>query len=531
MTSPIYRPRKRRSRYPGNFFRVSLALVSLTLAGQKPSLNYNPAQDANVLAYGAKGDGATDDTAAIASAIYDAEASHSAVYFPAGIYIVTTHASSYMLPIVSNLRVYGEGMGASILRVKDGSGSYDSLFGPKFSPASNIVVTDLTIDQNSSGNPLLSAPDTMAHPRFILSTSNAHNLRLDRVEVMNTGGINTIYSGSANTVITNCRFTGIGGGRVRTDHSTLYISAEDAVISGNVFHADVNAAGAVTAIETHGGKHVVSGNIIDGMMIGMNITGVTAALDSENIAITGNTIDNAYYGIQVWSARYPGGIAHQTGYGIASLTISGNNIRLRQTRWTINAGSGAAMLGNPSGIFLSPVSSLPAKAVLISGNTVEFDLSASASEPVDHSGLGIGYWDSLNANSVEDFRITHNIIRNAPALAIRFAVGGSGVEISNNKIVNPGSSLNPALSSSYRSGVLIGNTRPVRDIGIINNTISDTLAPTRMRHGILLVSVNDDIVSQGNVISTVSPEAGGVPTGDGVTVPPPVAGRRSARRK
>jgi hypothetical protein len=188
------------------------------------------------------------------------------------------------------------------------------------------------------------------------------------------------------------------------------------------------------------------------------------------------------------------------------------------------------MLGNPSGIFLSPVSSLPAKAVLISGNTVEFDLSASASEPVDHSGLGIGYWDSLNTNSVEDLRITHNIVLNAPSLAIRFSAGGSGVEISNNEIVNPGSSLNPALIASYRSGILIGNTRAVRGIGIINNTISDTLAPTRMRNGILLVSASDDIVSQGNVISTVSAEAGGTPTGEG-TVPPPVAARRSPRRK
>jgi hypothetical protein len=484
------------------------------MAGQKPPLFYNTSKDISVLSYGAKGDGDADDTAAIAAAISDTAASHSTLFFPAGQYLITTHGSNYILPIVPNLRVHGAGMGTSILRVKDGSGSYDSLFGPKFSPASNIAISDLTIDQNSSGNPLVSVSDTLAHPRFVISTSNAQNLMLDRVEVTNIGGINTIYSGSANTVITNCRFTGIGGGRVRTDHSTLYIAAEEAVISNNVFRAtDVNAAGAVTAIETHGGKHVVSGNTIDGMMIGMNITGVTSALDSEEIAITGNTIDNAYYGIQVWSARYPGGILHQTGYGIASLTVSGNNIRLRQTLWNVNAGSGAAMLGNPSGIFLNPTSTLPLKAVLISGNTVEFDLSVSASEPIDHSGFGIGYWDALNANSIEDFKITHNIVRNAPAVAIRFAAGGSGVEISNNEIVNPGSSLNPTLISSYRSGILIGNTRPVQGIGILNNTISDRLVPTRMRNGILLASANNDIVSHDNVISTVPPDVADAPPG------------------
>jgi hypothetical protein len=249
----------------GCLLRSSLALASVfIMAGQRPPLFYNTSKDISVLSYGAKGDGDADDTAAIAAAISDTAASHSTLFFPAGKYLITTHGSDYILPIVPKLRVYGFGMGVSILRVKDGAGSYDSVFGPKFSSAANIVIADLTIDQNSPGNPLMSVSDTLEHPRFVISTSNAHNLMLDRVEVTNIGGINTIYSGSSNTVITNCRFTGIGGGRVRTDHSTLYIAAEEAVISNNVFRAtNVNAAGAVTAIETHGGKQVVSAIRID----------------------------------------------------------------------------------------------------------------------------------------------------------------------------------------------------------------------------------------------------------------------------
>jgi hypothetical protein len=506
----------------------SLVMTVLPMAAQEPAIPDKGAVDSiTVTDYGAKGDGASDDTAAIARALSEASANHSILFFPAGRYIVSPHASTYILPLGQNLQIRGAGMGSSVIRVKDGSGSYDSLFGPRFSTASNVTMSDLTIDQNSSGNPLVSVPDTLAHPRFVLSTSNARNLTLDHVEVINIHGINTIYSGSANTTVTNCRFTGIGGGRVYVDHSTLYIAAEGAVISNNLFHsADINAAGAVTAIETHGGKQVISGNIIDGMMIGMNITGVTSGVDSEDIAIIGNSIDNAYYGIQIWSAKYPGGVLHQSGYGINGLSASGNNIRLRQTLWTVNAGSGAAMPGNSSGIFINATGTLPAKALLISGNTVEFDLSATASEPVNNSGIGIGYWDATNANSVEDLRITHNAVRNAPVAAIRFAAGGAGVEISNNEIVNPGSSLNPALVSSYRAGILIGNMRPVAGIRIINNTISDTLARTRMRNGILLVSANSDIVSQGNVISTAGTP--GSPGDDGA-LPPPGAARRPSR--
>jgi hypothetical protein len=66
----------------------------------------------SVKSFGAKGDGTTDDTAAIQAAI-DAS---SSVFFPAGTYIV----SGTGLYAKSNLKMSGEGRSASILKLKSG---------------------------------------------------------------------------------------------------------------------------------------------------------------------------------------------------------------------------------------------------------------------------------------------------------------------------------------------------------------------------------------------------------------------------
>ena len=80
----------------------------------------------NVKEYGAKGDGSTNDTAAIQSA-FDAafgdssspngrqpgNRSNSSVYFPLGDYLITNELT---LTKVSGFRIYGDGMGVTCIR-------------------------------------------------------------------------------------------------------------------------------------------------------------------------------------------------------------------------------------------------------------------------------------------------------------------------------------------------------------------------------------------------------------------------------
>jgi hypothetical protein len=70
----------------------------------------------NVKDYGAKGDGTTDDTAAIQRAINDANAAGGGtVFFPSGTYITTTQT----LP--SNVVLQGVGKSSTIIRLKNGT--------------------------------------------------------------------------------------------------------------------------------------------------------------------------------------------------------------------------------------------------------------------------------------------------------------------------------------------------------------------------------------------------------------------------
>ena len=107
----------------------------------------------NVQNFGAKGDGITDDTAAIQNAIDAAAgAGGGQVYMPTGTYIVSggEEPSDGCLMLKTNVYLYGDGMGDTTVKLADGSdtkitGIIRSAYGEE---THDFGVSNLTIDGN-----------------------------------------------------------------------------------------------------------------------------------------------------------------------------------------------------------------------------------------------------------------------------------------------------------------------------------------------------------------------------------------------
>jgi parallel beta-helix repeat protein len=107
----------------------------------------------NARDFGATGDGQTDDTLAIQSAINTASAAGGGiVYVPAGTYIVTAS-----IELFSHTGLRGDGMGATVLKVKDEVGVdvigvVRTHLARADQPLTNVIVSDLTMDGNRANN-------------------------------------------------------------------------------------------------------------------------------------------------------------------------------------------------------------------------------------------------------------------------------------------------------------------------------------------------------------------------------------------
>ena len=120
-----------------------------------------PPGSCNVKDFGAKGDGVTNDTSAIKSAIATL-VPYDTLYFPTGTYIVRPPADGTyaILPIaLANLKIMGDGTGLSTIKVGDSPGAtyttYKYIFGPDYPQTADFTgleVYNLTFDHNIAHN-------------------------------------------------------------------------------------------------------------------------------------------------------------------------------------------------------------------------------------------------------------------------------------------------------------------------------------------------------------------------------------------
>lgn len=154
----------------------------------------------NVRAYGAVGDGVTDDTAAVQTALAAALAVSptKTVFFPAGTYLCGKLVYSFQ-------NLVGEGQNSTIIQGKPGQ---DVFYAPDpsisesgyvMTPTANVTVQNLSVFTDSSGSPAFTRP---VYP-ILEAWTTGHTYHVSQyvtnggnVYVMASAGINQINSGS-----------------------------------------------------------------------------------------------------------------------------------------------------------------------------------------------------------------------------------------------------------------------------------------------------------------------------------------------
>lgn len=369
------------------------------------------------------GDGVADDTAAIQQAI---DAAHAAgggtVRLPPGVYkvkIQTRLVPRRALTIYPHIRLSG-----GVIKLADRQGNYASLLMGESRKAdlSGFELSDITINQNAAGNPLVSEADLAItrgdSGRLILSATSGTGLKVNNVRFVDIGdSVNTLFltgdegqgvTSMRGTIVTNNVFEGVGRGVIQHDHSTFYWAGDGLELAHNRFTSERRSViGAVTAIETHGSRQRVVENSVENFSVGMNITGV-ASFGSQDVTVADNSITGVAYGVYLWSFRF--GVLQQ-GVGLQDVVIRDNTIAIDQRQW---AGHRFRGLGPSAvaGIVAHPDSSLSIIRLTVSGNRIRFVDQKPGGTPDD---AGIRWVRSTRSIVDQAISIRGNDIQGIPS--------------------------------------------------------------------------------------------------------------------
>lgn len=210
-------------------------------------------------AYGAKGDGETDDTAAIQDAI-DATAGGGVCYFPPGTYLVRSSNPSILVGS-SKVTFAGAGAGVSVIQVAADSQATRVL---NLSNRSDVHVRDLGF--HGGGSPTIGSA--------VYASSNSSSQR--------------------NIWVRGCRFEAFMPGQTATTFAAVYVWTSDGVhVEDNEF---VGCGRAVTIDQPDGVARVVGNRVTapdpELMATGIFIRRASGASQSE-VVVSGNYVSGA----------------------------------------------------------------------------------------------------------------------------------------------------------------------------------------------------------------------------------------------
>lgn len=465
-------------------------LTNITATGSTTarSLANRFADVVNVKDFGAKGDGVTDDTAAIQATMM--ASAGKTVYFPSGTYIVSgaTANAALMLP-VAGVRLIGDGKFSSTIKCLSGATIIAAV------DAGKIDICDLGFDGGSSARLAWQRAITF---RGVLKSSikNCYFYRIGD-SVINYGktgygGSDAIPNGSRqpeNIEVSGNLFEDCYGS---AGVISKFVGMKQTIISNNEFKDCCSIA---ISIESEGGtvselaeKIVVSGNIIDGISYARtsglsNIAwGISISEQAKITTVSGNVV-NDVEGATIAAGILIGTSPEQNDTFASDISVIGNTVT------NINAGANRG-----HGILLQNGDS-NITGVTISGNLI--------SECKD----GISFQSAAGDKTIgviSQVSVTGNVIRNCTEFGLfHINVGDAG----ETAVVN----------SCISNNVITGSTSHGATLKLTNSVINGNVFSGNGGIGLTLQSGSSvNIIS--NNVSFNSGSDGFQVNGDATTI-------------
>ena len=258
----------------------------------------------SVLNFGAVGDGVHDDRPAIQEGIdYLKSVGGGTLFFPKG-YTFLLNSKTY----VSDNVIIGLKNGVSLdgkgtIKIADNFGDYHSIFNLS-EIVSNVSYKNITVDENTRGNPMVNLPDSKGdamntRTTFFLWKRGSKNVKIENVVIDDCLGVWQITSGRIhNFIVKNntINFSKITPD-IKYDRTSIYFGAVGAELSGNVLNGSDFAN---TAIELHGDNILVFNNRVYEYVSFMFIVNDGEIVEKVNNIKVYNNIGKTKGGITLW---------------------------------------------------------------------------------------------------------------------------------------------------------------------------------------------------------------------------------------
>lgn len=447
--------------------------------------------------FGAKGDGTTDDTAALQRMLNQtplAALTPNRTYLVSSKTTVGTETGFLFVPNSTTIT----GPRSATIKVGNNVGDYTAVFLPQATsgnPVSEVIFNDFTIDQNAAGNTTCNiTPGNIAKTcgAIIFQRVNSH-VYAERLRIINAPGVNTISfngSGSVDIRVNKNEISFLAGTSTTTnyDNSAVYIEAVDYQCNENwVYNTSVSGGGTYeagrTAVEVHGSHGSACNNKAFRFQTVMNVVGHLAGQDIPDIgaiSVDGNESYQCRSGIALWAL---------TGSSLKGFSCNNNKISLNPTLFadspSVSCGVTLITAAGAAGDF---------KAGNILNNIIEWQGNVQSANLANRSaGINID-----TAGTATDITVKGNKVYNSPCNGISvFQQTGAftRIEVDENLVVNAGQNA----SSTIRYGVLWRGV--VTNSKCRNNTCRDTASTLVMQGGTStnFLGAGSDIITGNNI--------------------------------